>query len=243
VLQVKRIKYDSAGTCYKGCEDNGRWFPLVFWMLRVQDDDAENMRQLRKFDEWCTENPDIPMQLPVGWRPRAAAGSAEFTDVPILYRSSAMNCVLMAAANAVGRCDSRTAELLSRCDTVFNSLRKFAVWLNQHTSWRTVDIFRTLESISSCRPSPRSVMEHILQCDRGVFIVQPVDEDGNSPHAIAINCFNRTIHDCAEEFSMVLSIDSISHCCAVGSRCIGFLAAYRLEMKAKKHSRNHRIKK
>jgi hypothetical protein len=242
-LRVKRIKYESAGTCYKGCGDDGRWFPLVFWMLRVQDEDAENMKQLRKFDEWCTENPDMAMQLPVGWRPGAAGGGAEFTEVPILYRSNTMNCVLMAAANAVGRCDSRTAELLSRCDTVFNSLRKFAVWFNKHTSWRTVDVFRALESTSSCRPSPRSVMEHILLCDRGVYIVQPIDEDGNSPHAIAINCFNRTIHDCAEEFAMVLSIDSLSQCCGAGNKCIGFLAAYRLEMKAKKHSRNHRSTK
>jgi hypothetical protein len=70
--------------------------------------------------------------------------------------------------------------------------------------------------------------------------VQPIDENGNSPHAIAINCFNRTIHDCAEEFAMVLSIGSISHCCTAGNNCIGFLAAYRLEMKSKKHSRNRR---
>jgi ankyrin repeat protein len=103
-----------------------------------------------------------------------------------------------------------------------------------------VDVFRALESTSSCRASPRSVMEHILQCDSGVYIVQPIDENGNSPHAIAINCFNRTIHDCAEEFAMVLSIGSISHCCTAGNNCIGFLAAYRLEMKSKKHSRNRR---
>jgi hypothetical protein len=32
---------------------------------------------------------------------------------------------------------------------------------------------------------------------------------------------------------MVLSIDSLSQCCGAGNKCIGFLAAYRLEMKAK----------
>ena len=154
-----------------------------------------------------------------------------------------MNCVLMAAANAVGRCDSRTAQLLTGCDTVFNSLRKFAVWLNKSTPWRTVDVFRALENISSSRPSPRSVMEHVLLLDKGVYVVQPIDEDGNSPHAVAINCFNRTIHDCAEEFAMVLSIDSLSQCCGAGNRCVGFLAAYQLEMKPKKRSRNHKSNK
>jgi hypothetical protein len=212
---------------------------LVFWMLRVQEDDADNMKKLRKFDEWCTENQNLPMQLPVGWRPRAAAGSAEFKKVPILYRSSTMNYVLMAAENAIGLCDSRTAELLSRCYTAFNSLQNFAVWFNQHMSWRKVDVFRALESVPSCRPSPRSVMEHILLCDSGVYIVQPIDENDNSPHAIATNCFDRKIHDCAEEFSMVLSIGSISHRCTAGNNYIGFIAVYRLEMKANKRSRNH----
>jgi hypothetical protein len=62
--------------------------------------------------------------------------------------------------------------------------------------------------------------------ERGVYVAQPIDEDGNSPDEVAINGFNQTIHDCAERFAMVLSIDSLSQCCGAGNKCIRFLAAY-----------------
>jgi hypothetical protein len=242
-LVVKSIKYESNTNTYKGCTDDGRWFALIFRMLRVNDDTSENMKQLRKFDEWCTENPNKAMQLPVGWRSATSSSKVEHTDIPILYRSTGMNCVPMAAANAIGRSDSRTAVQVSSCEVGFKSLRQFAAWFNENTLWRTVDVFRLLEDISALRPSPKSVMESILSCERGVYVVQPIDADGNSSHAVAVNCFNRTVHDCAEEFAMFLSIDSLSVCCGNGNRCVGFLSAYMFEMKPKKRSRNHRNNK
>jgi nitrous oxidase accessory protein NosD len=47
-------------------------------------------------------------------------------------------------------------------------------------------------------------MKFILSSTDGVYVVQPIDSDGNSSHAIGINCFNRTIYDSAEQFAMNL---------------------------------------
>jgi hypothetical protein len=65
---------------------------------------------------------------------------------------------------ATRRADGRAAEQMRHS---FQQLAKIAVWFNQHTSWRTFDVFGALGSIFYCRPSPRSVMEHLLLVEQG----------------------------------------------------------------------------
>jgi hypothetical protein len=238
-MMVKTMKYDPERNEYFGRADRGRWYPLIFRRVKVHDDPSENMRQLRKFDEWCLENPNLPMQLPVGWRSGSASGDGEFTETPVLYRSEKMNCIEMAAANLIARLDARAAREVGSCEIEFSSVRRFCAWFNNKTLWRSRDMYRVLEDQSRVIVSPKAVMNHILSLNSGIFLVQPIDEQGNSPHAIGVNCFNRTVHDCAEEFVMVLSIQALSLCCGKSHTCSGFLSAHRLEMKPKKRCRNH----
>ena len=243
-LDLKSIKYDENEGQYLGRASRGQWHPLVFRMIRVNDDPAENMKQLRKFDEWCTENPGLPMQLPVGWRsPTTNPSHDVFTDIEIIYKMSGMNCVVLSAANVIVRNDPYTADLLSRCAADFNNLRRFAAWFNHATNWGTIDVFRVMEEISGKYPSPGAVMEYLLSEKEGVYVVQPIDADGNSQHAIGLNCFNQTIHDSAEKYAMVLSRSSLSLCCGNGYNCVGFLAAYKLYMKPRRKSRKRKSNK
>jgi hypothetical protein len=236
-LIVSSIKYDGQQNCYFGRGERGQWFPLTFRMLKICDDAAENMKQLKKIDNWCIENPGLPKQLPLGWRAETAHDHKPFTKIPIRYRSSKMNCVVFSACNCIAGCDPGTAELLSKCEDEFNSLRRFSAWINHTTTWGTRDVFKTIQDISGSYPSPKIVMEHIISSKGGVYVVQPIDSEGNSAHAIGVNCFSNTILDCVEQFAMTLSVDSLTFSCGQGSSCVGFLAAYQLYMKPKRRSR------
>ena len=243
-LGLKTIKYVAKNRQYLGRGDRGQWYPLVFRMITVNDDPAENMKQLRKFDDWCTENPGKPMHLPVGWRsPTTNCSHDVFTDIEIVYRMSGMNCVVLSAANLIARNDPFTAEYVSRCVADFNNLRRFAAWFNHATDWGTLDMFRVMEEVSGTYPSPAAVMDYLLSEKEGVYVVQPIDADGNSQHAIGLNCFNQTIHDSAEKYTMVLSRSSLSLCCGNGYNCVGFLAAYKLYMKPRRKSRKRKSNK
>jgi hypothetical protein len=239
-LDVKVIQYSSVTKEYKGRAFRGQWFPLTFHQLVLHDDPVENIKQLMKEDDWCLNNPDKPRNLPIGWRSDTPAENKELTAIKIMYRSRGMNCVAMAAANLLARNDPRTARIVSMCDQNFNNLRRFAAWLNGNTHWGSRDILKSLETSSSSRPSPRSLMEHILSRDTGVFVVQLIDNEGNSSHSVGINCFNQTIHDCAEVYALVLSISSLSFCTGTGHKCVGFISAYKLEMKPTKGTKRSR---
>jgi hypothetical protein len=242
-LVVISIKYDAQTNGYMGRGERGQWYPLIFRMLKICDDASENMRQLRKLDEWCFENPGLSKQLPVGWRSATAHDHKELTEIPIIYQSTKLNCVALSAANVITRCDPRTAELVSQCEDEFNNLRRFAAWFDRVTLWGTRDVFRMLQDSSGTNPTPKAVMKFILSSTDGVYVVQPIDSDGNSSHAIGINCFNRTIHDSAEKFAMNLSSNSLTLSCGQGHCCVGFLAAYQLYMKPKGRRKIRRHKK
>jgi hypothetical protein len=242
-LIVSSIKYDGHQNRYLGRGERGQWFPLIFRMLQICDDAAENMRQLRKLDEWCIENPGLPKQLPLGWRPETERDLVLFTEITIRYRSSNMNCVVLSASNCIAGCDPGTAELVSKCGDNFNSLRRFSAWFNHTTRWGTRDVFKMIQDISGSYPSPKIVMEYIISRKDGVYVVQPMDSDGNSAHAIGVNCFNNTIHDCVEQFAMTLSVDSLTFSCGQGHRCVGFIAAYQLYMKPKRQGKISRKNK
>jgi hypothetical protein len=94
-----------------------------------------------------------------------------------------------------------------------------------------------LQDNSGTYPTPKAVMKFILSSTDGVYVVQPIDSDGNSSHAIEINCFNRTIHDTAERFATNLSSNSLTLSCVRGHCCVGFLAAYQLYKKPKGQSK------
>jgi hypothetical protein len=237
---VTTIKLDATGNCYFGRGDRERWCPIIFHMLKICDDEAENMKQLCKIDEWCTENPGLARTLPVGWRPLSVAGEQDFTDIPVIYQSSKANCVVLSAANVITRCDPGTAQLLAKCNTNFNNLRQFAAWFDRNSMWGTRDVFKILRDISGEYPSPRDVMTYILSMSDGVYVVQPIDSAGHSTHAIGVNCFNHTIHDSAEPYAMNLSLHSLTFCCGQGNICVGFLSAYKLYLKPKKRAKNFR---
>jgi hypothetical protein len=239
-LDVKVIQYSSVTKEYMGRAFRGQWFPLVFHQLVLHDDPVENIKQLMKEDDWCPKNPGKPRNLPIGWRSDASAEKKELTSIKIKYRTQGMNCVAMAAANLIARNDPRTARIVSTCDQDFNNLRRFAAWFNENTHWGSRDVLKSLEPVSSSRPSPRFLMEHILSRDSGVFVVQLIDAEGNSSHSVGINCFNQTVHDCAEEYALVLSISSLSLCTGTGHNCVGFLSAYKLEMKPTKGTKRSR---
>jgi hypothetical protein len=95
-------------------------------MLKICDDASENMRQLRKLDEWCIENPGLSKQLPVGWRSATAHEHIELPEIPIMYQSTKLNRVALSSTNVITRCDPTTAELVSQCEDEFNNRRRFA---------------------------------------------------------------------------------------------------------------------
>jgi hypothetical protein len=225
---VKTVRYDDGVNLYSGRGDRGRWIPISFHNLKICEAQTENMKQLLKIDKWCMENPGRPKYLPVGSRPQIAVAEHHLTNIPIIYQSDRKGCVALSAANVISRCDPGAARLLSQCPADFNNLRRFAAWLNHHTAWETRDVFKMEQDHSGDYPSPKDVMEHVLASTNGVYVVQLVDSVGYSSHAIGLNLFNRTIHDCAEKFAMTVSPKSLAICCGQGNDCVGFLAAYKL---------------
>jgi hypothetical protein len=234
---VKTIRYNEGERIYSGRVDRGRWCPIIFHKLRVCEDDANNMKELIKIDEWCCENRGSPKQLPVGSRPQATLSDQHYTHIPVVYQSDKANCVAFSAANVVHRCDPATAQLLVQCTRDLSNLRRFSLWPSRFTSWGTRDMYRIVQETSGVYPSPKEDMDFVVGKEGGEFVAQLVDSAGHSSHAIGLNCFNRTLHDCAEPFAMTISENNLTASCGRGHGCVGFLSAYLLYSTRKSRSR------
>jgi hypothetical protein len=236
-VDVNEVRYDATKNAYFGRKAGGRFWPIIFRRLEISSDPTDNNRLLDEIDLWCVQNPNAVKILPIGNRPLQNCFKAEYTAVPVLYQSSKMRCVALAAANVIGRCDSRSANIFSACTAEFTSLRAFSSWLNHNTSWSSLDVYKLIRNMNGTRPDPRVVMEYILESEEGVYVVQPVDSNGKSSHTVGINCFNKTVFDCVESLAMILSRNTLSFCCGTENMCIGLLAAIKLYKKPTRRRR------